>query len=493
MPAQIFDPRKYIRLIEKTAADVTADMTDPDSGLVLPLSFLLYFNADTQEPEIITLGQGHPVLSKGQHDAVIDDAYTIHFSDTWPTIEEARVDGAISIFVRSAGDTDPITIASTDSVQRIQGKDADTTELPVSMTINKDDVTVEQLLIPSGVTLTLAGQRNIAKNVKITGSGQLKLTGIGSKAIGVRLDTCTAVPVVATNVAVDDVQIEDVYANNCSGANLIDIQSNGTMLRGWQLRNIRSFNNTCTGYLIKNVDPGSGGLGRACVISGVSIAGAGGNGGLDIQASEGCVIEKVFATGTNFNSGKSLLRVTSVEFATNVLVSILINGIAGGAGGFTWVGPADAIGLTLSDCYAIVGKLTIPQNAVLNNVFVNSTAQIDFGSNIGIKVSGGDMTGVTPSNIPADIVFRNVKGQDDRGHYIPVDNTVNLGSATKRYAALFSMYEDYLRFSGISKVQNPAEFKEIIDKGKVELQNGDSVFVVMKAWDPTKEERDNRR
>ena len=61
MPAQIFDPRKYIRLIEKTAADVTADMTDPDSGLVLPLSFLLYFNADTQEPEIITLGQGHPV------------------------------------------------------------------------------------------------------------------------------------------------------------------------------------------------------------------------------------------------------------------------------------------------------------------------------------------------------------------------------------------------------------------------------------------------
>jgi hypothetical protein len=59
------------------------------------------------------------------------------------------------------------------------------------------------------------------------------------------------------------------------------------------------------------------------------------------------------------------------------------------------------------------------------------------------------------------------------------------------YASLFSMYEDYLRFSGISKVQNPAEFKEIIDKGKVELQNGDSGFVVMKAWDPTREERDN--
>jgi hypothetical protein len=59
------------------------------------------------------------------------------------------------------------------------------------------------------------------------------------------------------------------------------------------------------------------------------------------------------------------------------------------------------------------------------------------------------------------------------------------------YASLFSMYEDYLRFSGISKVQNPAEFKEIIDKGKVELQNGDKDFVVTKAWDPTKEEKDD--
>jgi hypothetical protein len=59
------------------------------------------------------------------------------------------------------------------------------------------------------------------------------------------------------------------------------------------------------------------------------------------------------------------------------------------------------------------------------------------------------------------------------------------------YASLFSMYEDYLRFSGISKVQNPAEFKELIDKGRVELQNGDKDFIVIKAWDPTKEEKDD--
>src|SRR3972149_2253083 len=154
---------KYIEITEKTAADVTADMTDPDTGTVIPLSRLLYYNPDSEEPEIITLGQRHPMLSKGQWDAVIDDAYTIHFSDTWPTIAEAIAGEppsapAISIFVRSAGDVDPITIASTDLVQRIQGKDADTTVLPVSVTCNKDDVTFEQLTI--GSPLTVAGARS---------------------------------------------------------------------------------------------------------------------------------------------------------------------------------------------------------------------------------------------------------------------------------------------------------------------------------------------
>jgi hypothetical protein len=59
------------------------------------------------------------------------------------------------------------------------------------------------------------------------------------------------------------------------------------------------------------------------------------------------------------------------------------------------------------------------------------------------------------------------------------------------YASLFSMYEDYVRFSGISKVQNPAEFKDMIDKNKIELQGEEKDFVVAKAWDPTKEQKDD--
>jgi len=59
------------------------------------------------------------------------------------------------------------------------------------------------------------------------------------------------------------------------------------------------------------------------------------------------------------------------------------------------------------------------------------------------------------------------------------------------YASLFSMYEDYLKFSGISKVQNPVEFKELIDRQKISFLKEDADSVVVQAWDPQKEEKDN--
>ncbi len=59
------------------------------------------------------------------------------------------------------------------------------------------------------------------------------------------------------------------------------------------------------------------------------------------------------------------------------------------------------------------------------------------------------------------------------------------------YASMFSMYEDYLKFSGISKVQNPDEFKKLIDKKKISFLKEDADSVVLQAWDPEKEEKDN--
>lgn len=54
----------------------------------------------------------------------------------------------------------------------------------------------------------------------------------------------------------------------------------------------------------------------------------------------------------------------------------------------------------------------------------------------------------------------------------------------EEYAHLFSMYEEYLQSSGISKVQNPPEFKSIMDINRVAFQSEEKDTVILKVWDP---------
>jgi hypothetical protein len=68
---------------------------------------------------------------------------------------------------------------------------------------------------------------------------------------------------------------------------------------------------------------------------------------------------------------------------------------------------------------------------------------------------------------------------------------ITIENIDEEYASIFSYIEDYFKFSGISKVQNPVEFKEIIDNGKVELYKENEDSIVVKAWDPEKEEKDD--
>ncbi len=68
---------------------------------------------------------------------------------------------------------------------------------------------------------------------------------------------------------------------------------------------------------------------------------------------------------------------------------------------------------------------------------------------------------------------------------------ITIENIDEEYASIFSYIEDYFKFSGISKVQNPIEFKEIIDKGKVEFHKEHEDSIVVKAWDPEKEEKDD--
>ncbi len=61
----------------------------------------------------------------------------------------------------------------------------------------------------------------------------------------------------------------------------------------------------------------------------------------------------------------------------------------------------------------------------------------------------------------------------------------------EEYRSLFSMYEEYFKFSGISKVQNPAELREIIDKDKIRVYKSGPDVLVLQAWDPASEEKDD--
>lgn len=61
----------------------------------------------------------------------------------------------------------------------------------------------------------------------------------------------------------------------------------------------------------------------------------------------------------------------------------------------------------------------------------------------------------------------------------------------EEYTSLFSMYEEYFKFSGISKVQNPIELREIIDSNKISIHKVETNIVVLQAWDPQKEDNDD--
>ncbi|UCB46277.1 MAG: hypothetical protein JSV25_02310 [Spirochaetota bacterium] len=57
----------------------------------------------------------------------------------------------------------------------------------------------------------------------------------------------------------------------------------------------------------------------------------------------------------------------------------------------------------------------------------------------------------------------------------------------EEYTSLFSMYEEYFKVSGISKVQNPIELREIIDKEKMSIYKVEKDAIVLQVWDPDEE------
>lgn len=123
-------------------------------------------------------------------DAVVDAGYQGTLDMVYPTLAAAIAAGHVSIFIRSMGDyvdldgNGHITIEESDNVQRIQGKDADTTLLgdgslgpaAINVTVNKQNVTVEQLALdPAVLTFSTAARYPTAEDLLVTGDGQLVL------------------------------------------------------------------------------------------------------------------------------------------------------------------------------------------------------------------------------------------------------------------------------------------------------------------------------
>ena len=155
------------------------------------------------------------------YDAVVDQNYGGSNVSVFARLGNAIAGFHVSIWLRDAGDTDAITIETTDSVQRITGKDADTTIVPVDLTINKDSVTVEQLGF-SSKKLILQRRDGIAQNCLFTATGELELNQSGGVGNNVA-DACRFISVSsATAVAINsDATVTDCLFRAGSGTNYI--------------------------------------------------------------------------------------------------------------------------------------------------------------------------------------------------------------------------------------------------------------------------------
>src|SRR3990167_8308175 len=268
-------------------------------------------------------------------DAIIDNLdANVNLGDIYATLQEvltAAEPNIVSVFIRNMGDAVPVTIVPSDLLQLVRGKDSDTTELSVSVTCSKDDMTFEQLTIPSGVTLTLAGARNIGRELRVTGTGKIILLGEGSRLERPRFESCTATPLqLADGSTVNDgLEVIDATFISCSGTNGILFWPGSGAAEGWRIINPRFFGCTCTGYLIGSTISGGGGLGDGCVIADVAmgtvVAGGGlANGGIDTVLNLGATIRGFQAWGPALNPGKFGLRLGGITDQMGVVLKSIV-------------------------------------------------------------------------------------------------------------------------------------------------------------------------
>ena len=367
------------------------------------------------------------------YDAIVDSTFDSQDPDAFTSIQAAIDADAVAIAVNSAVESAAITIASGDSVQRIIGKDADTVTVPVDITCDKDDVTFEQLNF-AAQTLVIDALSNTLSSLLISAGGVISIaasaTSTGCRIENSRFEESTTTPLLLTSSATHTDIVDNRFDSMNGSVNDIAIArlGGGTDLGGISIIGNHFFGLTePTGFSVS--------MPTTFRLSGARITGNNwdnrNNGCLDITVAESVIASNIF-------SSNDAVKLTA--FAGTNIDTVVANNIfkGGGTTHFQLAGAnSDHDGLVLShNTFTTAANVLGSQDALwVGNHMAGVT--INFQSKTGIVVIGGDMTGATLQNVNADIVFRSVKGQDDRGDYLPVDGAVDLGSDAKRFAELW--------------------------------------------------------
>jgi len=371
------------------------------------------FNVDTTMAEIFDGYSWSPQLSRFQlpdmPDAIVDETYLGALPGIYRTLLSAIADGGESIYLRDASsDTGTITVAAGDKMQRLWGKDADTTILAQSITCNKDNVTFEQFALSSKI-LAISATQNTIEELLVSGSGQVTWDGNATYA------TMRGGLFVSTSAAGFKVgPVNGYLRSSVIGTRFLESQIDLSGTGSTRLVALR----------FENVNISWTGTGYAVNVSASGVHSLQFDGGSLYTTTKGIYLKGFGQLVTNMRFDLTVAAAVGIELDTDSFATsarIIGNEFYGPGIGFQYIGSGTAgialvIGNTATAAYTGLPTFKGAQGMQwIANDFPGCT--IDWQTKPGQVVIGGDMTGITELNIPADLVMRNVKGQADRGTY----------------------------------------------------------------------------
>jgi len=368
----------------------------------------------------------------------------------------AIIEGRTSILMKDGGlDTDPVVIAAEDQTQRIQGMGADTVALVVGVTCNKNAVTFEQLNIVAALSIAQSNaDDDILREVLFSEAGQVTIGEDTTSTDNTNVENCRSIASSVTPIVVravsTGVSIRGFRARVPTGASLIEITGGFGSARNMEISGLLLVNGLgLSDYVIKSsglTNPQGG-----VEINGSYLFDIGDKGGADLLVLRGTIVGGQWVMGEPLTAGRRLLKVTGPTGANIDFKVIGLKLIAADAADILFEcasADADAQGLILIGVTARTGIILGSQDAQWSDCdFAGCT--IDYQSKTGIHHIGGDCTGATVLNEPADLYRRGVKGLPDRGFSTDdapqarVFNNANIAIVTATLTALTFNSEDW--------------------------------------------------